>query len=186
MSVHSSHSETLPATTRDLGTRSRNSAPSRWWTQSQGSKGAPSDGGETTEGGLDGDVEDYLPYAGALFHVLHRGRRLLERKDLLDGGAQAMLRVEVEHGPELLVGAHRGAEDGEVLEEDPWHHYRHLRPGGRPEGHDTAAGLGERDHRVEGVAADVIHREVRAADHALQLPAPVFGVVVDAALRAEL
>src|SRR3712207_2281631 len=118
--------------------------------------------------------------------MLHGRRSVFELKGLVDDRLEAVLRVEIEHRPELLVGAHRGAEHVEVLEGYADSRHLRCRARRRPEDDDAATGPGERDEGVEALAADVVHREIHAAGNALELLAPALGVVVDAALRPEL
>src|SRR5215210_2633624 len=135
-----------------------------------------------------GYLEDYLADAGALFHVVHGRRGLLQWEGLVYDRVKVVLLVEREHRAEVVGVAHRGAEDVQMTgpEEDPGQRYLRPRSGGSPVDHDPPAGLGDRDTRLDGFAADVVDREVHTAGHAPKLPGPVLRAVGDSPFGAEL
>src|SRR5919112_277495 len=136
-------------------------------------------------GGLRGYIEDYLAHPATLFHKVECRGDVFEWEGLVYLWTQPVLGVEVEHRAELLGGAHRRSEDIEVFERYADRHRLRRRARRSPEDDDPASRPGERDERVEGLPADMVEREVDAPGHALELPGPVFRVVVDAPFRTE-
>src|SRR5215211_5043534 len=117
-----------------------------------------------------------------------RGRRSGPSYPSMFGGLRRYVEDYLAHPPAFLheVEGRGGLFEREglvdhraqaVLGEEVEHRAEHDYPYAR---------LRERDEGVEILAADVVDREVHAPGHALELPAPVLGVVVYTPLRAEL
>src|SRR5215211_321110 len=137
-------------------------------------------------GGLRGYLEHDLAHPATCFHEVEGRGGFLEREGLVYLRTQSVLGVEVEHRAELLGGAHRRPEHVDLLERYTNGHRLRRRACRSPEDDDPASRLGQRDEGVEGLAADVVEREVDASGHALELPGPVLRVVVDTPFHTEL
>src|SRR5580693_9965476 len=104
--------------------------------------------------------EDYFAGVGAVDHGGEAGGRVCQREDLVDEGAGAGLLAEAQEPAELVAGAHGGADDRELGEEDPGElRGRDVAAGGAGDD-DAAAGLERADRVGPGRLADGLHHDV--------------------------
>src|SRR2546430_8422837 len=85
------------------------------------------------------DREDDLAELLACFEPLVRCADLLERQHRVDDGHRAAARHQLVGAGEVLAGAHRGAEDRELLPPDPVQRRRRVRARGRAAYRDARA-----------------------------------------------
>src|ERR1700678_22758 len=104
--------------------------------------------------------EDDFAGVGAVDHGGGAGCRVRQREDLVDEGAGAGLLAEAQEPAELVAGAHSGADDRQLGEEDPGELGGPDVAAGGAGDDDPAAGLERADRVRPGGLADGLHHDV--------------------------